>query len=509
MNLAIDKAKYHFALGLDLLERQNFIGAVAEFSQANLLAPDRISILVNLSATLIQLCRWSECEEICQKILRLEPENYDALLNLGVCLSYSDQGSLALEYLDKAISLNPSNDLAWINRGNILQEQGDIDQAGQCFDTALSINALSQQALIGRGNIRNQKMEYQQALEDFDTALIINPSNPNAKWNKALSLLRLGNFEKGWELYESRWEIPGMREHKRHTAIPLWLGEESLNGKTILIYTEQGFGDAIQFSRYAPMLESRGANVIIEAPKSLVSLLTTLSPTINVIENGLLEHSSAQYQRIDFQCPIMSLALAFKTKLETIPKSKFYLSPNTNRQNFWRGRLEDISNKNCFNKPKRVGLAWAGSGHYAGKKNLRRDIPLNEITYSLNHFNRINIELHSLQISPSQKDLKLLEESNIYSHHKYLDDFLETACLINELDLIISIDTSVAHLSGALGKETWVLLPSPPDFMALVNSPSHPWYDNIKFIRQETPNKWASAINQVSNKLNSLLSSDE
>jgi hypothetical protein len=256
------------------------------------------------------------------------------------------------------------------------------------------------------------------------------------------------------------------------------------------------------------MLESMGANVIIEAPKSLLNLLTTLSPTIKVIENGLLPPNSAKYQKIDFQCPIMSLALAFKTKLETIPKSKFYLSTNKNRQNFWRGRLEDISNKNNLNNPKRVGLAWAGSGHYAGKKNLRRNIPLQEITDSLNYFTRNNIEFHSLQICPSQQDLLLLAESNIYSHHEYLDDFLETACLINELDLIISVDTSVAHLSGSLGKETWVLLASPPDFMALIDSPSHPWYDNTQFVRQGTPDKWTSAINQVSNKLKRWLNQD-
>ena len=509
MNSTIDNAKHHFTRGLDLLKRQNYIEAAEEFSQAHILAPDRISTLVNLSATLIQLCRWPECEKICRKILSLEPKNYDALLNLGVCLSYSEQSSLALEYLNQAIDINPSLDLAWINKGNILQEWGDINQASLCFDTALSINALSQEALIGRGNLRNEKMEYLLALEDFDAALAINPSNPKAKWNKALSLLRQGNFEKGWELYESRWEISGMREQKRHTTIPLWLGEKSLNDKTILIYTEQGYGDAIQFSRYAPMLESKGANVIIEAPKSLMGLLTTLSPTIKVIENGSLSLNTVLYQKIDFQCPIMSLALAFQTKLETIPKSKFYLSANKNRQYFWKVRLNDSSNKNNLINPKRVGLTWSGSGHYAGKKNLKRDVPLKEITHSLSHFAGNNIEFHSLQISPSQQDLTLLAESSIYYHHEYLDDFLETACLINELDLIISVDTSVAHLSGALGKETWILLPSPPDFMALIDSPCHPWYDNTKFIRQVTPKKWTSVMNQVSNKLNVWLNQDQ
>jgi tetratricopeptide (TPR) repeat protein len=488
---SIENARRCFESGLSLFEQKDFVGAKEKFLEALSIAPDRPSILINLSATLMQLSQWAECEKVCRKILSLESENYDALLNLSSALLHMDKAVEALQYLDKAILISPDLDLAWTNKGNILQELGKFDQADECFNRALTLNPLSQEALIGRGNLRNEKKEYQLALEDFDRALKLNPSNSQAKWNKALSLLRLGNFIEGWKLYESRWEISGMREHKQYPHIPTWLGKESLKDKTILVYAEQGYGDTIQFCRYLTLLEKQGATIIFEVQKSLVDLMKTLSPRIHVVEKNVWSINQ-EFSQIDFQCPIMSLPLAFRTTLETIPNSTPYLFADKNNLEAWRNKLDEITKSKAINKPFRVGITWSGSGHYAGKKNAKRDIPIEQIASLINQFSENEIEFHSMQVE-TQKNMALrdLVGDNFFVHDSMLQNFSDTAALMSRMDLIISIDTANAHLGGALNIPTLLLIPDPPDFMALTNRSDSPWYPLTTIIRQERCGIWS------------------
>ena len=505
MTSKIEEAKNLFELGLYFFEEENFSKAEEQFKAALELLPDRPSILVNLSATLVHLGKWDDCEKICQKILNIDPVNYDAFLNLGVCLSHSDKPSEALQFLDKAIELNPHSAQAWINKGNILQEIQEFEQAEDCFEKALRLNPQSQEALIGRGNLRNELKEYESALDDFNAALEYDPSNAQAKWNKALSLLRLGNFEEGWKLYEARWQVPGMREHQRHFNAPLWLGKESLQNKTILIHAEQGYGDAIQFSRYIPLLESLGAEVILETPKPLMQLMRTLSDTITIIESSTISAQNIE-AHIDFHCPIMSLALAFNTTLDSIPNHAPYLSADEIKRNFWRSRLAEISRKTGANKkPFRIGITWSGSGHYAGKKNLKRDVSSGEIVDLINCFEGKNIEFHSLQTEDHRnQDIHKLVTAGFYSHTQHLKDFSDSAALMAGLDLIISIDTATAHLAGALNLPTLLLIPDPPDFMALISGNKTPWYPSTRLLRQKSAGDWTHPLNRVKNLIGTL-----
>ena len=502
MTSKIEEAKHLFELGLYFFEEENFSEAEEQFKKALELVPDRPSILVNLSATLIQLGKFEAGEQVCQKILNTEPSNYDALLNLSVCLLKTGHELRALEYLDQAITIDPHSERAWTNKGNVFQEINDFAQASTCFDRALQLNSQSQEAYIGRGNLRNELKAYQSALEDFDAALELNPSNPQAKWNKALSLLRLGNFEEGWELYEARWQVPGMREHKRHFNVPLWLGKESLKDKTILIYAEQGYGDTIQFSRYIPLLESMGAKVILEVPKPLTQLMHSSNKSIKVIERGSLDSQEIKSQ-VDFQCPIMSLALAFRSTLDTIPNKTPYLFAEEQKRVSWREKLQAITKDSSLkNIPLRVGISWSGSGHYAGKKNSKRDIPENKIADLINRFKGSNIEFHSLQIEERRnQDVFKLARGYFYSHAKHLDNFNDTAALIMELDLIISIDTATAHLAGALNMPTLLLLSDPPDFISLTERTDTPWYPKTKLLRQATRDDWSSALMLAQNEI--------
>lgn len=491
MSDSIENAKCYFEFGLSLFEQKDFLSAKETFLKALEYAPDRPSILINLSATLIQLKEWVECEKVCYKILSLDSNNYDSLLNLSSALSHMDRTAEALQILNKATTINPDIDSGWVNKGNIFEEIEDLEQADKCFSMALSINPSSQEAFIGRGNLRNKKKEYQSALEDFNKALGLNPNSSQAKWNKALSLLRLGDFIEGWKLYESRWEIDGMREYQKHLNIPLWLGGGSLKNKTVLIWAEQGYGDTIQFSRYLPILEKMGATVFFEAPKPLINLMRTLSQTIQVIENGSIANFILS-KKIDFQCPVMSLALALETTLENIPNQCPYLHVDKEKVDFWRNKLatknesEELTHDNF-----KVGITWNGSGHYAGKKNLKRNLNPKEIAKLIRSFDDPNIEFHSLQIEESKNNIvKALVSEKFFSHEKFLLDFSDTAALLTQMDLILSIDTATAHLAGALNMATLLLIPEPPDFMALVDRVDSPWYPSIKLIRQEKVGIW-------------------
>ena len=502
MTSKIEEAKHLFELGLYFFEEEDFSKAEERFKEALRLAPDRPSILVNLSATLIQLGKWEECEKACQKILSIEPSNYDALLNLSVCLSKKGYELQALKYLDQAIAIDPHSERAWTNKGNIFQEINEFAQASSCFNIALQLNSQSQEAHIGRGNLRNELKEYQSALEDFDAALELNPSNPQAKWNKALSLLRLGNFEEGWELYEARWQVPGMREHKRYFNVPLWLGKESLKDKTILIYAEQGYGDTIQFSRYIPLLESMGAKVILEVPKPLTYLMHTLSANIQILDRHSIDAKDIEI-KVDFYCPIMSLALAFRSTLDTIPNKTPYLFVDEKIRVSWRERLQALTKESSLQRtPLRVGITWSGSGHYAGKTNSKRDISENNIAELINRFKGGNVEFHSLQIEEGRNQVvSKLASGGFYSHAEHLENFNDTAALIMELDLIISIDTATAHLAGALNMPTLILLPDPPDFISLTERTDTPWYPKSKLLRQAIQGEWNSVLNLAQNEI--------
>ena len=502
MMSSIEKAKHFFDLGLHFLEQGDPGLAEENFNQALILAPDRPSILINLSATLVQLGKWNECEKICRKILGIDEINYDGLINLGVCLSHLERTSEALKLLDKAIEVDPLSEKAWINKGNILQESNQPNAAATCFNKALHLNPRAEEALIGRGNTHNELNKYEAALNDFDTALEINPTNPQAKWNKSLSLLRLGKFDEGWRLYEARWQIPGMREYQRHFNIPLWLGEESLKDKTILIHAEQGYGDTIQFSRYIPLIESMGAKVVFLAPNPLSKLMETLSPTVHVIEDDNFEFKTI-LKKVDFHCPIMSLALAFNTTLETIPIETPYLLADQYTRDSWLSVLEKLSSENQdAPKPYRVGIAWNGSGHYAGTKNSKRDIPASQIAGLINYFQGENIEFHSLQIERGKNyEIYPLIKGKFFTHHEKLDNFNHTAALMSHMNLIISVDTSVAHLAGALKLPTLILLPNPPDFMSLINCEVSPWYTSTSFLRQAKRGDWAGPLNTAKNKI--------
>jgi len=303
-------------------------------------------------------------------------------------------------------------------------------------------------------------------------------------WNVSLVHLLTGNFEAGWPGHQARLNLPSASYPK--IPRPMWLGEENIEGKTILVAADEGLGDTIQFVRYVPMLAERGARVLLVVQDSLHGLLSGM----NVVLQCAPVSAVSTLPAFDFHCPISSLPLAFGTRLDTIPTAIPYLpSPATSRVQAWEDRLGPRTRL-------RVGLVWSGRPSHMNDHN--RSIPLQAFSRLFD----VDATLLSLQKDLRPNDAALLRgRSEIIDLTADLTDFTETAALVSCLDLIISVDTSVAHLAGALGRPTWILLPYTPDYRWLLDRSDSPWYPTMRLYRQTAIGDWNGPLQQLAAEL--------
>jgi ADP-heptose:LPS heptosyltransferase len=299
-------------------------------------------------------------------------------------------------------------------------------------------------------------------------------------------LLSCGDFINGWKEYEWRLKINARPSVKEFSQL-LWDGSD-ISGKTILLYTEQGHGDAIQFIRYVPAVVQRGATIIVECQKELASLFQNVEGIKKVISIG------EQLPAFDLHCPLLSLPLKFNTTLDTIPAEIPYIKVNPLSTRKWKDKLSDDSSK------LKVGLVWAGSQSHKDDRN--RSFALNTFA-PLAQFD--NIVFYSLQKEKGSEQAKKPPEGmKLIDHMEEINDFSDTAALIENLDLVISVDTAVAHLAGAMGKPVWTLLPFVPDWRWLLNREDSPWYPTMKLFRQPSHSDWKSVIHKVAEELRSF-----
>jgi hypothetical protein len=308
-------------------------------------------------------------------------------------------------------------------------------------------------------------------------------------------LLSLQDFENGWELYEWRWKKENFTSQKRNFTQPLWLGVESLPNKTILLHAEQGLGDTIQFCRYIPLVKKLGARVLLEVPKPLMELLEDFEGVDELIEAG------KQLPEFNYHCPLLSLPLAFKTNLESIPFHKSYLKANQNKIVQWQKRIGNLSGL-------KVGLVWNG-GFRANQPELwsvneRRNIPLKILAQKLHS---INVNYYSLQKGePAESEIRNREteyfsNGNFINYTADLVDFSDTAALVANMDLIIAVDTSTAHLAAALGKPTWIVNRYDSCWRWFLDREDSPWYESVKLYRQGEDRQWAPVLERVARDL--------
>jgi Flp pilus assembly protein TadD len=416
------------------------------------------------------------------------PRHPTVLSNRANILHMLGRTQAALASNDQALAADPQHVDALFNRGLIVFELGRTEEGLACLDRVLALQPEHAQAMGNRGTMLSVLGRFDEAVICFQRAQALLPNDPTLRVNEALARLALGDYVEGWKRYEARWGT-GLHPIKRRFQQPQWRGEDVPVGSTILLHAEQGFGDTLQFCRYAPLV-ARRARVVLEVPAPLRRLMATLSDDIEVITEG------EPLPPFDLHCPLLSLPFAFGTTLETIPANIPYLRADRRSATSWRKRLAGLPGL-------KVGLVWAGDSGRAlietRARDRRRSVPLAQCAPlgALSH-----ISLVSLQKGPAAADAAQPPSGlTIHDWTNELSDFADTAALIAGLDLVISVDTAVAHLAGALGKPIWVLNRHDACWRWLRDRTDSPWYSTARLFRQTRPGDWDTVIAEVASAL--------
>ncbi len=427
--------------------------------------------------------RWTEALEAFDKAIAVRPDYPEAWNARGIALAELDEPADALESYDRAVALRQDYAEAHASRSSVLRSLDRPEEAIAAADRALALDPGQASALNKRGNALVSLGRIAEALDCYDRALATNRDLAESHFNRAACRLLAGDFERGWEEYEWRWRMPGFEKEKPRLQLPRWLGEEDIAGRTILLHAEQGHGDTIQFCRYVPLVAARGATVVLAVPPLLKSLLSSL-PGASYVADGTNGVPTA-----DIQCALLSLPLALGTRMGTIPGTVPYLEPPASRLRRWR---ENIGAKNG----PRIGIAWSGSSLHKGDR--KRSLALEQLEPIV----ALGRPFYCLQRELRPGDLPAFARfSNIRYFGEALRDFADTAALIAQLDLVIAVDTAVAHLAGAMGKQVWVLLPHAPDWRWMLGREDSPWYPTMRLFRQSRPADWSTVIERVRNEL--------
>jgi tetratricopeptide (TPR) repeat protein len=492
-----DNFLVHYNRGKTFQELKRLEDALWSFDTALALKSDYVEALINKGNALNDLRRHEEALLSLDKALALRPDSAESHYNRAIALECLGRHEEALNAYDKAIALNPGYAKAYLNRGNVLKSLEHHDEALASYSAAIALKSDFAEAHNNLGTSLEALKRYEEALSAYDRAIVLNAKSVEFHINRGHVLQSLQRYDEALvsydeaiglepdvaEFYKWRWKA---RITGAYFSEPLWLGERSIAGKTILLHAEQGYGDSIQFVRYAQMVEALGANVILWVPGSLVSLFKTLNGSFRLFTKR------DELLPFDMQCPLMSLPLALGTTVPGIPAQIPYLFADPNLQRQWQPRLGP-------RRGPRVGLAWSGSPQH--KNDSKRSIPLRE----LQPFLDLDVEYHSLQKELREEDRAAIAEfTQIRSHEEELGDFADTAALIAEMDLIITVDTAVAHLAGALGKAVWIMLPYVADFRWLIERSDSPWYPTARLFRQSGSGNWRSVMDKVRSELHKM-----
>jgi lipoprotein NlpI len=410
--------------------------------------------------------------------LAIRPDYAPAHFSRGHLFIELNRLDEALGALDQAIAAKPDLALAHYNRGVVLEGLNRWDEALSSYDRAIEI-APDADACFNRGNVLRRDLgQCTAALASYDQAIALNPEHVGAHVNKAHILLQSGDFERGLPIYEWRLKLPDRIADAvaRRLSAPRWRGQDALTDKTILLHSELGLGDTLQFCRYVEMVARLGARVILQVQQPLVGLLKNLAGVSQVLAQG------ETVPAVDYQCSLISLPLAFHTRLDSIPRTRRYLRSSAAKEAYWHTRLATTASP-------RIGLAWSGS--LLHKVDQDRSLSLAQLIENL----PAQFQYVSLQYEVREADLQTLQARHEILHFAdELRDFTDMAALCENLDLVVSIDTNIAHLSGALGQRTWVLLPFQPDWRWLMERADSPWYPTMKLYRQGAAGDWSGVL---------------
>jgi tetratricopeptide (TPR) repeat protein len=462
-----------------------------------------VDALLDRGVALLQAGDVNGALQVYDQVLALEPNNFAAHLNIGSALRRQKQFVASAAVTRMAIALNPKSGSAWGNLGNVLKDLGEQAEAIECHTRAVELcaksgtggakTAANPAAEIGAWNnlgvALRAAMRPREAVTCFDKVLALDPAHADARFDRALALLTLGNFKQGWQEYETRWKLK--RNPPRQLPGRPWLGDESLKKKTLFVYAEQGFGDAIQFVRFAPRLQKLGGRVVLECRPELYRLFQSVGGIDTLIRKG------EPPPDFDFYCPLQSLPgrLNLNQPSDFAAKTPYLHVPKAEGDKFAPALA-------AAGRRLKVGIAWAGSATFGGDRErsvgLENFLPL----AGLGGAGLGGVRLFSLQIGPGAQSLKALRTAALITDlAPLIEDFADTAAALQALDLLIAIDTSVVHLAGALGRPAWVLLPFFTDFRWLTKGDDTPWYPSVRLFRMSRPNDWAGTFARVAKEL--------
>ena len=470
-----------------LADLQNFQEALISYDRALAIDSQDVPTLNNRANVLWAMDRRDEALHSYGEAAMLDPDDLSVLKDRGSALLQSDQVDEALVCFDHALIVKPGDIYFLYRRGEALAKLDRHEDSLASFDQALAGQPDYVDALDNRGNVLAKLQRAAEAIASFDQALAVKPETAEAHWNRGLTLLRTGDYEQGWKEYEWRWKMPGPQWQPRGFDQPLWLGEEPIEGKTILLHAEQGFGDSIQFLRYVPMVAALGAKVVVEVQPALQSLASSIKAASLVIARG------DALPPFDCHCPLLSLALALKTRTETIPRNTPYLFVAPRRVSAWRDRLPKHDKL-------RIALAWSGNPDFPDDRT--RSVGLLPLASLLS--------MPQFQFVSIQKELRVGDEEILQKAPQVLHvgdklaDFSDTAAIMSLVDLVISSDTSVAHLAGALHRPVWILLEHAADWRWLTDREDSPWYPSARLFRQRTAKDWDEVVRRIVEALQSL-----
>jgi tetratricopeptide (TPR) repeat protein len=481
LQLKPDFTAVWYKLGQILRQQKRLDEAVLSFDQALTTDPNHLEA-ANASAVLhFDAERYEETIARLDRSLQIKPGQGGAVQLKGICLLRLKRYEEALAECSKALALAPQDAETAHNVGLALHKLGRNEEALVYFDRALALNPRFLLSLSMRGTSFQELHRFDEAIASFDSAVAIDPEFADAHWNAALLRLLIGDFEAGWAGRQWGRKVSALGFVDRRFTQPMWLGEMPIAGKTILLHSDEGFGDTIQFSRYATLVAQLGARVILEVQDALHPLLTGIEGV-----SLCLPKTGVTLPDFDLHCPLSSLPLAFKTRLETIPSMASYLpalpAALVQQWQAWLGAHDRL----------RVGLVWSGNPAHGNDRN--RSMSLSALSAILD----VGASFISLQKDPRPDDqAMLLARAEIVDLTGHLTDFVETAALISCLDLVITVDTSVAHLAGAQGRPTWILLPYRPDYRWLLDRDDSPWYPSVRLFRQDASRDYARVIDRV------------
>jgi tetratricopeptide (TPR) repeat protein len=464
------------ALGDMALAQQDAGDAQARYSALLEVLPQHPGALTGLARSLVALGRYEEGRTRYEQVLAQDPHDPAALLGLGNCWLGQDRNEAALAAYDRVLAIDPQHAQAHLNRGNALQALHRDEEARASFEAALRARPGYVDALVNLAGLLQSHNAFAEAIALHREALANDSQCAAAHWNLALCELVLGQLEDGFREAEWRWQALGRQPLR--SAQPRWTGAEDLAGKTLLVYAEQGLGDTLQFCRYASLAAARGARVLLSVQPALRRLVGTLAAPVTFVDS--LDPPPAH----DLHCALLSLPLAFRTSLATIPAAVPYLHARDEVTQRWKERLARVPGL-------KVGLAWSGNPVHVNDRN--RSLPFATIARLASP----GVSLVSLQKEVRDGDQAALSEAGVAHFGDLLTDFEATAGLVAALDLVITVDTSVAHLAGALGKPVWILLPFSPDWRWMLERQDTPWYPSARLFRQPRIGEWESVIEAV------------